>query len=104
MHKRSPPLPSKSAIRVKDYLEMVEVEQTKKGSASGYDFYKKAMNQAQKKRMKDYLLNNHLIREIDHDKYILTDEGVAYLHLIRTHSRLVGLLTKDLHGERIIPW
>ena len=104
MRKRSPPPPSKSSERVKEYLEMVKIAQTEKGSASGYDFYKKAMNQAQKNRMIKYLLNNHLIREINPEEYVLTDDGEAYLNIFRTRSRLVGLLTKDLHGDRINPW
>ena len=101
-NKRSPP-PSKSSERVKEYLEIVEKAEIEKGCASGYDFLKKAMNEAQKNRMIKYLADNRLIFEAENDKYKLTEKGKALLEIMERRE-LVGILTRELSGDRIKRW
>lgn len=100
--KRSPP-PSKSSVRVKIYLEMVKKAQTEKGSASSYDFLKMAMNETQKIRMIEYLLNGRLISGDEKTGYVLTKNGELYIELFR-NPLIVGQLTQELSRDRIKPW
>jgi predicted transcriptional regulator len=94
--------PSKSAERIKVYLELIESSVSEKGYAKRYDILKKTMNEGQTSRIIKYLLNNRLAREVE-GGYALTRDGTDFLEILRKHRNLVGLLTKELSGDRIRP-
>jgi hypothetical protein len=98
LHK-SPP-PSKSAERIRIYLELIESSVLERGYAKRYDILRKTMNEAQTDRMIKYLMNNRLIEEFN-EGYRLIQRGIDFLEILRKHREIVGLLTKELSGDRI---
>jgi len=58
------------------------------------------MNEAQTDRMIKYLMNNRLIEEFN-EGYRLIQRGIDFLEILRKHREIVGLLTKELSGDRI---
>jgi hypothetical protein len=99
---KSPP-PSKSAERIKDYLEQIEAFSAGKGYATHFDIFRKAMNNSQVDRIIKYLLKNRFIEEFK-EGYRLTELGTLFLGILRKHRGLVGVMTKELSGDRIKPY
>lgn len=103
MRRNRYPPPSKSAERVLEYLEMIKLAQDKEGFAKKYDFLRKAMNEAQANRMIKTFTDWGFISESADGKYHITRIGEDMLELLRKRH-LVGLLTKELSGDRIRRW
>jgi hypothetical protein len=99
---KSPP-PSKSAERIKTYLELIESGVSDRGYAKRYDILKKTMNEAQTDRIIKYLVKNRLIEEFG-EGFQLTQLGIDFLEILKKNRVLVGLLTKELSGDRIKPY
>jgi len=95
------PLPSKSADRVMEYLEIVDSAQLRQGFAKRYDFFKRTPNEAYTSFIIGYLKDNLLTKEVGEEKYCLTKKGETCLHIMRRNRDLVGLFTQDLSGDRI---
>jgi Mn-dependent DtxR family transcriptional regulator len=102
---KPPPPPSESANRVKEYLEIVSSAQAKQGFAKRYDFYRKAMNEAHTSHIIKYLKEDRgWIEGNDHSGYRLTKNGEDCLYVLRKHSDLIGVFTRELSGKRIKRW
>jgi len=61
--KRSPP-PSKAAERIKEYLDIINDMQSKRGAALRYDIYRRAGSESQTDRVIKYLKENGLIEHV----------------------------------------
>jgi Mn-dependent DtxR family transcriptional regulator len=94
------PAPSKSAERFKEYLEIIKKAQEKQGFARRQDIYRRAGNEAQTDREIRRLRNHYLIEGDNHIGYRLTKKGEIWLGVLIKHRELVGLLTKELSGDR----
>jgi hypothetical protein len=99
---KSPP-PSKSAERIKDYLEQIEAFSAEKGYATHFDLVRKTMNNSQADRAIKYLLKDRFIEEFG-EGYRLTETGRTFLDLLRKHRGLVGVMTQELSGDKIRPY
>ena len=100
---KSPP-PSKSADRIKDYLEQIEsFSSSDRGYATRYDIYRKTLNNSQADRMIKYLLKDRFIEDFG-EGYRLTENGKIFLDLLRKHRVLVGVMTQELSGDRVRPY
>ncbi|RLI39433.1 hypothetical protein DRO69_14295 [Candidatus Bathyarchaeota archaeon] len=103
--KRSPP-PSKAAERIKEYLDIINDMQSKRGAALRYDIYRRAGSQSQTDRVIKYLEENGLIERVSRrnkEAYRKTQKGETFHEILR-HRYLVGLLTRELSGDRIRRW
>jgi hypothetical protein len=99
---KSPSQPSKSASRAMEYLEIVSSAEAKKGFATRYDLFKKALSEAYTDFVISWLKDRRLIKEgEDVGHYLLTENGKTSLNLYRKHHDLVGLFTTDLSGPRL---
>lgn len=103
MRRNSYPPPSKSAERVLEYLEIVKSAQDKQGFAKKWDFMKKAMNESQANRMIRNFLDWRFVSEDANGRYQMTKNGEDMLEILRKRH-LVGLLTRELSGDRIKRW
>jgi len=97
----SQPPPSKSAERVIQYLEIIEKATSEKGFAKRYDIFKKAMNNAYASYVIKYLKGSGLVKGDDEEGYILSKSGRDLLDLSRKRRGLIGLLTRELSGDKI---
>lgn len=99
----SPP-PSRAAERLKEYLDIIQSAETQKGKAVWYDVYRRAGNQYQTDNTIDYLQQNKLISGNKDEGYVLTEKGHIWHDILRKHQDFVGVLTRELSGERKKRW
>jgi Mn-dependent DtxR family transcriptional regulator len=100
MRPRIAPSPSKAAERLKEYLDIFDVADAKRGKTLRYDIYRRAGNQWQTDRMIKYLEENGLIKGDKTTGYHKTDKGEIWHEILKKHSDLVGVLTQELSGDR----
>lgn len=99
----SPP-PSRAAERLKEYLDIVNSAQAQKGKAVWYDIYRRAGNQTQTDHTIKFLQDNGLIIGSKEEGYALTEKGSVWRDILRKHQDFVGVLTRELSGERKKRW
>jgi Mn-dependent DtxR family transcriptional regulator len=97
---RITPSPSRAAQRLKEYLDIFDAAQEKRGKTLRYDIYRRAGNQWQTDRMIEYLKGNGLIKGDKNKGYHKTEKGEIWHNILKKHSDLVGVLTRELSGER----
>ena len=100
---RSPP-PSRAAERLREYLDIIESMQVKRGYALWYDIYRRAGNQYQTDSTIKYLEENGLIEGNKTDGYRKTKKGESWHEILMKHRDLVGVLTRELSGGRRRRW
>lgn len=100
---RRPP-PSRAAERLREYLDIIESMQAKRGHALRYDIYRRAGNPSQTDSTIKYLEENGLIEGNKTDGYRKTKKGEAWHEILRKHRDLVGVLTQELSGDRRRRW
>ena len=92
--------PSKAAERLKEYLDIFDVAEAKRGKTLRYDIYRRAGNQWQTDQWITYLKDNGLIKGDKKRGYNKTVKGQIWHDILKKHSDLVGVLTKELSGDR----
>ena len=98
---RISPSPSRAAERLKEYLDIFESAKVKeRGKTLWYDIYRRAGNQWQTEQMIKYLEENGLIKGEKSRGYYLTEKGETWHDILKKHSDLVGVLTRELSGDR----
>jgi len=100
MRPRTPPSPSRAAERLKEYLDIFDVANAKRGKTLRYDIYRRAGTQWQTDRMIEYLKQNGLIKGDKTKGYHKTKKGETWHDILKKHRDLVGVLTKELSGDR----
>ncbi|MEM3616648.1 MAG: hypothetical protein QXG76_05560 [Candidatus Bathyarchaeia archaeon] len=103
--KRYPP-PSRASERLKKYLDVINEKQSERGVALRFDIYRLARSEAQTDKWIKYLEENGLIERISHngkEAFKKTQKG-EIMHEILRHRDLVGLLTRELSGDRLKSW
>jgi len=100
---RRPP-PSRAAERLREYLDIIESMQVKRGYALWYDIYRRAGNRYQTESTIKYLEENGLIEGNKTDGYRKTEKGESWHEVLRKHRDLVGVLTRELSGDRRRRW
>jgi Mn-dependent DtxR family transcriptional regulator len=100
MSPRIPPSPSKAALRLKEYLDLFDIAKAKRGKTLRYDIYRRAGSQWQTDRMIEYLKDNGLIEGDKTQGYHKTKKGEIWHDILRKHRDLIGVLTKELSGDR----
>ncbi len=100
MSSRVAPPPSKAAERLKEYLDIFDEAEERRGRTLRYDIYRRAGNQWQTDRMIDYLKENGLIEGSKEEGYRKTEKGEVWHSILKRHSDLVGVLTRELSGDR----
>jgi len=103
MHRKRKPSPTKSADRIKEYLEIIEKKEIDGEKAKRYDIYRRAGSEAQTDRVIKYLLETGLITGNDEEGYIKTSKGNDLLSILKKRE-LVGILTRELSGKKIKRW
>ena len=103
MPRRRAPPPTKSADMVKDYLDLINAKQAKRGRALRYDIFRRAGSGPQTDRMIKRLKGWGFIEGNDKDGYRKTKRGEE-MHKMLQQRELIGILTRDLTGPRIGPW
>jgi hypothetical protein len=98
------PHPTKSAERVKRYLDIIESMEKTRGRARKYDVYREAMNEPQTDRMIRFFIRNGLIAGDDNEGYVRTADGIMFHKMLKEHRNLVGIFTRQLSGDRIRQW
>ncbi len=97
---RVAPPPSRAAERLREYLEILATAQEQRGKILWYDVYRRAGNQYQTDQVILYLAENGLVTGTKEDGYQLTKKGETWREILGKHSDLVGVLTKELSGDR----
>ena len=97
---RIAPPPSRAAERLKEYLDIFDSADAKRGRTLRYDIYRRAGNQWQTDRVIDYLEENGLIEGSKEESYRKTEKGETWHDILKRHSDLVGVLTRELSGDR----
>ena len=100
MPRHNSPPPSRAAERLKEYLDIVELAQSHRGKALWYDFYRRAGTQYQTNHTIAYLQDNGLIVGNKDDGYTMTQKGQVWHDILKKHRDLIGILTRELSGER----
>jgi hypothetical protein len=95
----SPP-PSRAAERLKEYLDIFDVSKAKRGKTLWYDVYRRAGNQWHTDQVIKYLIENGLIKGSKPEGYLKTEKGETWHSILKKHSDLVGVLTRELSGDR----
>ena len=103
LRSKAPP-PSKAAERLREYLDIIDSTQSKRGKTLWYDFYRRAGNQYQTDMTIRYLEENGLIEGNKKDGYRKTKKGETWHEILKKHSDLVGVLTRELSGDRRRRW
>jgi Mn-dependent DtxR family transcriptional regulator len=104
MPRNSSPPPSRAAERLKEYLDIIQSAESQKGKALWYDVYRRAGNQTQTDHTIEYLQKNGLISGSKEDGYALTEKGHLWYDILRKHQDFVGVLTRELSGDRKKRW
>jgi Mn-dependent DtxR family transcriptional regulator len=102
--RRRVPPPSRAAERLKEYLDIFDAAQEKRGRTLWYDIYRRAGNQYQTDSVLEYLKENGLIEGNKKDGYQKTGKGEVWHSILKRHSDLVGVLTRELSGKRRRRW
>ena len=97
---RIAPRPSRAAERLKEYLDIFDSTMVERGKTLWYDIYRRAGNQWQTEQMIKYLKENGLIEGDKSEGFYLTEKGKIWHEILKKHSDLVGVLTKELSGNR----
>ena len=97
---RIAPSPSRAAERLKEYLDIFDSAEAKRGKTLRYDIYRRAGTQWQTDRVIKYLEENGLIKGDKSEGYQKTEKGQVWHDILKRHSDLVGVLTRELSGER----
>jgi len=97
---RITPPPSRAAERLLEYLNIFKAGQEQRGKTLWYDVYRRAGNQYQTDQVIEYLTLNDLIRGDKEAGYTLTKKGEAWRDILSRHTDLVGVLTRELSGDR----
>jgi Mn-dependent DtxR family transcriptional regulator len=97
---RVAPPPSRAAERLREYLEILATAQEQRGKTLWYDVYRRAGNQYQTDQVILYLTDNGLVKGSKEEGYQLTIKGETWREILGKHSDLVGVLTRELSGER----
>jgi hypothetical protein len=97
---RIAPPPSRAAERLLEYLEIFKTAQISRGKTLWYDVYRRAGNQYQTDQVLEYLTLNSLVIGDKEEGYALTKKGEAWYEILSKHSDLVGVLTRELSGDR----
>ena len=98
---RIAPSPSRAAERLKEYLDIFDSTKAKeRGKTLRYDIYRRAGNQWQTEQMIKYLKDNGLIKGDKSEGYHKTEKGEIWHDILKKHSDLVGVLTRELSGDR----
>jgi len=98
---RIAPSPSRAAERLKEYLDIFDSTKAKeRGKTLWYDIYRRAGNQWQTEQMIKYLEENGLIQGEKSEGYQKTEKGEIWHDILKKHSDLVGVLTRELSGDR----
>jgi hypothetical protein len=98
---RITPRPSRAAERLKEYLDIFDsVRARERGKTLRYDIYRRAGTQWNTDRVIDYLEENGLIVGNKEDGYQKTEKGEIWHNILKKHSDLVGVLTRELSGDR----
>jgi Mn-dependent DtxR family transcriptional regulator len=100
MTSRAAPPPSRAAERLKEYLDIFDSAEEKRGRTLRYDIYRRAGNQWQTDRVLGYLAENGLIEGSKEDGYRKSEKGEVWHDILKRHSDLVGVLTRELSGDR----
>jgi predicted transcriptional regulator len=100
MHRKRNPSPTKSADRIKTYLEIIEKKENEGLQAKRYDIYRRAGSEAQTDRVIKYLIETGLVIGNDKKGYTKTEKGNDLLSILEKRE-LVGILTRDLSGNKI---
>jgi predicted transcriptional regulator len=100
---RTPP-PSRAAERLREYLDIIELKQIKRGKALRYDIYRRAGNPYQTDSIIKYLKDNGLIKGNKKEGYKITKKGEVWHEILKKHRDLVGVLTRELSGTRRKQW
>jgi hypothetical protein len=99
----SPP-PSRAAERLKEYLDIVKTAQAQKGKALWYDIYRRAGNQYQTEHVIAFFAENDLISGNKETGYTMTQKGHMWHDILIKHQDFIGVLTRELSGERKKRW
>jgi len=94
------PSPSRAAERLKEYLDIFDTTRVERGKTLWYDIYRRAGNQWQTEQMIEYLEEKGLIEGDKAEGYYLTEKGTIWHDILKKHSDLVGVLTRELSGNR----
>jgi len=97
---RIAPPPSRAAERLKEYLDIFDSADAQRGRTLRYDIYRRAGNQWHTDRMIGYLEENGLIEGSKEEGYRKTEKGEVWHGILKRHSDLVGVLTRELSGDR----
>lgn len=100
---RTPP-PSRAAETLREYLDIIELKQIKRGKALRYDIYRRAGNPYQTDSIIKYLKDNGLIKGNKKEGYKITKKGEVWHEILKKHRDLVGVLTRELSGTRRKQW
>lgn len=104
MPKKHAPPPSRAAQRLKEYLDLIWTVQQQKGKALWYDVYRRAGNQYQTGHTIEFLEENGLLSGSKQTGYVLTAKGGVWRDILQKHQDFVGVLTRELSGERKKRW
>ncbi len=97
---RIAPPPSRAAERLKEYLDILDTSKAERGKTLWYDIYRRAGNQWHTDQWIKYLLENGLIEGDKKEGYQKTEKGEIWHDILKKHSDLVGVLTRELSGDR----
>ena len=100
MNPQIAPPPSRAAERLKEYLDIFDSTKDVRGKTLWYDIYRRAGNQWQTEQMIKYLEENGLIEGDKSEGYRKTEKGEIWHDILKKHSDLVGVLTRELSGDR----
>ena len=100
MSPRIAPPPSRAAERLLEYLKIFKSTQSSRGKTLWYDIYRRAGNQYQTDQVIEYLTLNSLVTGDKEEGYKLTGKGETWYEILSKHADLVGVLTRELSGDR----
>jgi Mn-dependent DtxR family transcriptional regulator len=81
-------------------LDIFDAAQAKRGKTLRYDIYRRAGTQWQTDRMIEDLKEKGLINGDKAKGYHKTEKGEMWHGILKKHSDLVGVLTRELSGDR----
>ncbi len=92
--------PSRAAERLKEYLDIIDAATVQRGKTLRYDIYRRAGTQWQTDRVIKFLEENGLIKGDKTKGYYKTEKGEIWHNILKKHKDLVGVLTRELSGDR----
>lgn len=91
--------PTKSAIMLKEYLDVIMSKSKKRQIVTRYDIYRRAGNESQTDKMIKFLTDKGLIIE-EKNGFLLTKLGEDLRNTMEKRE-LLTILTRDLTGSRL---